>query len=114
MNGLILFSRGFSCLLLRRVRRCYACAFLMIYIAFGVIIGSEPAAAADAIPGEEFCNREIESIRFVGNDVTKAAVLIRELPQKLGAQCSLDDIIDGIQNIQDLSLIHISEPTRPY
>ena len=80
----------------------------MIYIALGVIIGSGPATAADAIPGEEYCNREIDNIRFVGNDVTKAAVLIREVPQKLGAQCSFDDIIDG------LSLIHISEPTRPY
>ena len=76
----------------------------MIYIALGVIIGSGPATAADAIPGEEYCNREIDNIRFVGNDVTKAAVLIREVPQKLGAQCSFDDIIDGIQNIQDLGL----------
>ncbi len=76
----------------------------MAYIAFGLIVGAGSAVAADAIPGEDYCNREVQSIRFVGNDVTKSQVLTRELPQKLGAQCSLDDIIDGIQNIQDLGL----------
>lgn len=62
------------------------------------------ALAADAIPGEQWCNREVAEIQFSGNKVTQAAVLRRELLQQSGTMCSLDDIIDGIQAIMDLGL----------
>ncbi len=63
-----------------------------------------PARAADPIPGEDYCNQIVSTINFVGNKVTRDQILLRELLQKTGEQCSLDDIIDGIQNIQDLGL----------
>ena len=62
------------------------------------------ASAADAIPGEQWCDRTIDSIRFAGNKVTRAQVIERELVQREAQPCSLDDVIDGIQNIMDLSL----------
>lgn len=62
------------------------------------------ALAADAIPGEQWCDRTIDNIRFAGNKVTRAQVIRRELVQSEGELCSLDDIIDGIQNIMDLGL----------
>ncbi len=62
------------------------------------------ALAADAIPGEQWCDRTIDNIRFSGNKVTRAQVIERELVQREGEYCSLDDIIDGIQNIMDLGL----------
>ena len=62
------------------------------------------ALAADAIPGEQWCDRTIDNIRFAGNKVTRAQVIERELVQREGELCSLDDIIDGIQNIMDLGL----------
>lgn len=62
------------------------------------------ARSADAIPGEQWCDRNIDNIRFVGNKVTRAQVIDRELVQSEGELCSLDDIIDGIQNIMDLGL----------
>lgn len=65
---------------------------------------SGSAQAADAIPGEQWCDRELHEIRFVGNKVTRAQVIERELVQKAGQACSLDDIIDGLQNIMDLGL----------
>lgn len=61
-------------------------------------------SAADEIPGSEFCRSVIENIRFVGNDVTRDAVLLRELPMRAGDACDLDDIIDGIQSLFDLEL----------
>jgi len=61
-------------------------------------------SAADPIPGEDYCDREVATISFVGNDVTRPQIMARELVQQTGALCSLDDIIDGIQNIQDLGL----------
>ncbi len=59
---------------------------------------------ADAIPGEQWCEGDITHISFAGNRVTRAQVIARELVQQVGEACSLDDIIDGIQNIMDLGL----------
>lgn len=96
------FSRWLLCLLSKQSRLRCACVFFAAFVAFGFVV--TPAVAADPIPGEDYCNRVVASIRFVGNDVTRPQVLLREIVQKMGAQCSLDDIIDGIQNIQDLGL----------
>ena len=63
------------------------------------------AVAADAIPGEQYCDSHpISSISFSGNRVTRAQVMLRESAQAIDAPCSLDDIIDTIQNIMDLGL----------
>lgn len=62
------------------------------------------ARAADAIPGEQWCDRDVHRIEFVGNRVTRDQVLQRELVQQQGQGCSLDDVIDGIQNLMDLGL----------
>lgn len=62
------------------------------------------AGAADAIPGEQWCDRTVVSIVLAGNDVTRDHVIQRELPQRVGSPCSLDNIIDGVQNILDLGL----------
>jgi len=68
------------------------------------LLASHKVIAADAIPGEQWCDRPISAIVFEGNRVTQDEVLRRELLQKVGTQCSLDDIIDGIQNNLDLGL----------
>lgn len=60
--------------------------------------------SADAIPGEEFCNRPIDSLVFAGNKVTKPQVLLRELDQQIDQACSIDLIVDSTQNIMDLGL----------
>ncbi|MDB4222685.1 hypothetical protein N9850_02850 [Granulosicoccus sp.] len=60
--------------------------------------------AADAIPGEQWCDRTVGSISFEGNRVTREHVISRELVQLPGESCSLDNIIDGIQNTLDLGL----------
>jgi len=60
--------------------------------------------AADAIPGEEFCDRPIDTIIFAGNRVTKPQVLIREVDQQIGEACSIDLIVDSTQSIMDLGL----------
>lgn len=60
--------------------------------------------SADAIPGEQWCDRVVDSVSFEGNRVTKEEVIRRELHQLRGEPCSLDNIIDGIQNAQDLGL----------
>lgn len=60
--------------------------------------------AADAIPGEQWCDRIVNDISFEGNKVTQAEVIRRELLQQPGEPCSLDNIIDGIQTTQDLGL----------
>lgn len=69
-----------------------------------LILHASAGFAADAIPGEQWCDRVVDDIRFVGNKVTRSQVIRRELVQKAGKICSLDDIIDGIQNTQDLGL----------
>lgn len=60
--------------------------------------------AADAIPGEQWCDRKVDRIGFSGNRITRDPVLRRELAQQTGTDCLLDDVIDGIQNIMDLGL----------
>lgn len=60
--------------------------------------------AADAISGAQWCDRPVDKIRFQGNNITRPHVMLRELVQKQGMSCSLDDVIDGIQNIFDLGL----------
>jgi len=63
------------------------------------------AVGADAIPGEQYCDTHpVSSISFAGNDVTRPQVMLRESVQTVGAPCSLDDIIDSVQNIMDLGL----------
>jgi len=59
--------------------------------------------AADAIPGEEYCDRPVERVVFHGND-TKRHVLLREVLQKEGAACSLDNVVDSVQSVMNLGL----------
>ncbi|ASJ75509.1 BamA/TamA family outer membrane protein [Granulosicoccus antarcticus] len=80
----------------------FAALSLMLFASLSVSMGN--AQAADAVPGEQWCDRPVDDIRFVGNKVTRAQVIERELMQKPGQYCSLDDIIDGMQNIMDLGL----------
>ena len=83
---------------------------LVVCLVGGAFVGT--AFGADAVPGERWCGvpdgdgpaRAIERIAFVGNDVTRRAVLLRELSQREGATCSLDDVVDGIQALMDLGL----------
>lgn len=60
--------------------------------------------AADAIPGSQLCVGEVSAITFAGNRVTRPEVMRRELPQRVGAPCSLDDVIDGLTALDDLGL----------
>ncbi|NND92969.1 MAG: BamA/TamA family outer membrane protein [Granulosicoccus sp.] len=69
-----------------------------------VSVATRDAGAADAIPGEQWCERTVDAIRFTGNKVTREQVIRRELFQQEGVACSLDAIIDGIQNLLDLGL----------
>lgn len=62
------------------------------------------AVSADAIPGEEFCDRTVDSIVFSGNRVTRAQVLLREIVQQIDTACSIDQIVDSTQGILDLGL----------
>lgn len=62
------------------------------------------AVSADAIPGEDFCNRAVDSIVFEGNRVTKPQVLLREMDQQVDQSCSIDQIVDSTQSIMDLGL----------
>lgn len=77
---------------------------LLFYLLAAIVAFSTSLYAADAIPGEQWCDRPVAAIKFSGNKVTRDHVIRRELVQYEGADCSLDDIIDGIQNIQDLGL----------
>lgn len=70
-------------------------------------VWSGGSAAADAIPGEQFCaGNEVVRIAFEGNDVTRREVLLREVVQPIGEHCSLDLVIDSIQNLFDLGLFN--------
>ena len=77
-----------------------------------VVLSCGSAGAADAVPGEQWCDvpggdgivREIGRIEFAGNRVTRPEVMLREIPQRVGEPCSLDDIIDGVQGMADLGL----------
>ncbi len=62
------------------------------------------AVSADAIPGEEYCDRTIDSIVFSGNKVTRRQVLLREIDQQINTPCSIDQIVDSTQGIMDLGL----------
>lgn len=68
------------------------------------MIATSVAHTADAIPGEHWCDRPVNVISFEGNKITNAEVISRELPQLPGESCSLDKVIDGIQNTLDLGL----------
>jgi len=59
--------------------------------------------AADAIPGEQYCDRPVSKIIFSGNS-TKRHVLLREVLQKEGEACSLDHVVDSVQSILNLGL----------
>ena len=94
------------------------CVWVMrwLFLVTLLFVPSVSVHAADAIPGEQWCDRPVDSIRFVGNKVTRYEVMNRELLQKPGEPCSLDNIIDGIQNNLDLGLfrsvraeLHLSE-----
>lgn len=77
----------------------------LLWLVAGSSVGvSSVAYAADAIPGEQWCDRAVDRIEFSGNRVTRDPVMRRELLQQEAQPCSLDDIIDGIQNIMDLGL----------
>lgn len=60
--------------------------------------------AADAIPGEQYCDRPVSDIVFHGNKRTKDYVLLREVLQKPGQACSLDDVVDSVQAVLNLGL----------
>jgi len=62
------------------------------------------AVSADAIPGEDYCDRPIDAIVFSGNRITQPQVLLREIEQQVGTDCSIDHIVDSIQSIMDLGL----------
>lgn len=68
------------------------------------ILWAGKALSADAIPGEEYCDRAVASIVFAGNRVTKPEVLLREIEQQVDAVCSIDQIVDSTQSIMDLGL----------
>lgn len=65
--------------------------------------------SADAIPGENLCDRPVDSIVFDGNRVTKPQVLIREINQKIDSPCSIDLIVDSTQSIMNLGLFSKAE-----
>jgi len=60
--------------------------------------------AADEVPNAELCSGDVAAIRFEGNRVTRAQVMARELPQRTGMPCVLDDVIDGLTRLEDLGL----------
>lgn len=87
------------------VARCEQLLTMMnCWLAFLLLIAISTVHAADAIPGEQWCDRAVDTISFEGNRITHAEVISRELSQLPGKPCSLDDIIDGIQGAQDLGL----------
>lgn len=83
-----------------RLRLC----FWVSVILSTLLVSFSTTHAADAVPGEQWCDRDIDQISFSGNKTTRAHVMRRELVQQQAAICSLDDVIDGIQNIMDLGL----------
>lgn len=80
-------------------------------MSFCVVLPS-PSTAADAIPGEQYCDvpdgdgleRNVDRIEFDGNNVTRPAIMERELAQRVGDPCSLDRVVDGVQALMDLDL----------
>ncbi len=88
---------------------CSDRAPLYLHVAvFGVLIllATMPGTlrAADAVPGEEFCDAFIDRITFSGNKKTRDIVLLEQLDFSAGDRCSLDPVVDGIQSIMDLRL----------
>ncbi|MFT6639391.1 MAG: outer membrane protein assembly factor BamA [Gammaproteobacteria bacterium] len=73
-------------------------------LTLSLFIAASTTHAADAIRGEQWCDRIVDSVSFEGNRITQAQVIRRELHQLPGELCSLDYIIDGIQSAQDLGL----------
>lgn len=64
----------------------------------------QTALAADPVPGEEYCSGPVNRLEFTGNKKTRDVVMLEQLSQMQGAECSLDSIIDGMQSIMDLRL----------
>jgi len=75
---------------------------LLIPLAFTSLF--RVAHAADAVPGENYCEGPVDRIEFAGNKKTRDVVLLGQLVFRAGAECSLDDVVDGIQSIMDLGL----------
>lgn len=75
---------------------------LLIPLAFASLF--RVAQAADAVPGENYCEGPVDRIEFAGNKKTRDVVLLGQLVFRAGAECSLDDVVDGIQSIMDLGL----------
>jgi len=65
---------------------------------------SATSTAADAVSGKRTCDGNIGSITFEGNRVTRAHVLARELPQRIGMPCDIDDVLAGLARLEALGL----------
>jgi len=79
-----------------------------------------PVHAADEIPNVQLCSGDVAAISFQGNRVTRAEVMTRELPQRIGEPCVLDDVIDGLTRLESLGLfrsvrveMHPLSPAEP-
>ena len=85
---------------------CVRTFFQTRWLLFGLLnlLTASVSLAADAIPGEQYCIRSIDKIRYHGNRVTQRKVIARELYQAIGSPCSIDDIVDSIQSLMDLGL----------
>jgi len=61
-------------------------------------------AAAEALSGGRTCAGDIGSITFEGNRVTRAHVLARELPQRVGMPCDIESVLAGLARLEALGL----------
>ena len=62
---------------------------------------------------EEKVTEEASFIDDLGADSLDTVELVMAFEEKFGIEIP-DDAAETIQTVQNLSLIHISEPTRPY
>ena len=88
------------------IRACKAAAHLWLLAIGFCVLAALPGVvrAADAVPGEEYCDGSIDQITFTGNKKTRDIVLLEQLDFSAGDACSLDHVVDGIQSIMDLRL----------